>query len=406
MSITFVNSNTNEKTVIEDALGKNGKPLSIIEYAEKQLDTFDKTPFGEVDSLVLSQLAYVHMDCLVGAVEYDCPPTPIKSLFKAEYFSKLFGDVREGEKNRSLLTALRANPRFRDIGVNYYINILDSELEKQFCAMTFFLPDGNIYIAYRGTDSTFTGWKEDYNLLFGNFIPGHHSALHYVEVVAARTKGGIYIGGHSKGGHLALYGASFAPADIQSRIIRVYNHDGPGLPANILGGEGYNDISFLVDTTLPRSSLFGLIFSNGEYRVVKSSRLGIMQHDPFSWEISGSGFVWEEAIHKSSVKMVDAVYELIQTLSEEDRQTFKNTIFDIFSSSEADSFQELSEKIFKESDNLIKKLRSIDRQSAENMKTVISEIIKVLAKNILSLPLPYENGEYIKQKIKELIDRV
>ena len=194
----------------EISLPKKEDSISIIEYAQTQMKTFDMLPFGPVDSLVLSQLAYMHLGDIVPSVEYDNPPVRIADLYKAEFFDNILNDVRDAKSNKKLLDALCCSPRYRDIKINYFIDNIDEELEKQFCAMTFILPDGRIYVAFRGTDSTIVGWTEDFNMFFRSVIPGHISAVHYIQTVADRLAGPIYVGGHSKGGNLAVFGASFA----------------------------------------------------------------------------------------------------------------------------------------------------------------------------------------------------
>ena len=42
--------------------------------------------------------------------------------------------------------------------------------------MTFILPDGSSYVAFRGTDSTIVGWKEDFNMTFLNPVPAQEEA--------------------------------------------------------------------------------------------------------------------------------------------------------------------------------------------------------------------------------------
>ena len=112
----------------------------------------------------------------IFGVEYDGEAVRIADLYKAEYFDSIFDDVRDAKSNRKLLNAICCSPRYRDIKVNYYIDNVDAELEKQFSATTFILPDGTAYIAFRGTDSTIVGWKEDFNMSFQDSVPAQRGA--------------------------------------------------------------------------------------------------------------------------------------------------------------------------------------------------------------------------------------
>ncbi len=386
---------------------KKEEAISIIEYAQTQMETFESLPFNSVDSLMLSQLAYMHIGDIVPGVEYDIRPVRIADLYKAEFFENILYDVRDSKSNRKLLYAMCASPRYRDIKINYYIDNIDTQLEKQFCAMTFILPDGKIYIAFRGTDSTIVGWKEDFNMFFERVIPGHISAQHYVQTVAGRLEGDIYIGGHSKGGNLALYGASFADKAVQDRIITVFNHDGPGLSPEIQMMEGYTNLGDKVETTLPQASLFGLIFATDDYMVVKSDRMGIMQHDPFSWEISGSEFIYSVELKKSSNKLIFTLYDLMENLDRDDRETFIDTVFRVISAPGVESFTEWPMMAVKEIDTMAATLKNLDSQTEEQLKTVLIELAKSVGRNIFNLPeitLPDREGiiDFVTEKINNM----
>lgn len=393
-------------TLPEIPFAKKEESISIIEYAQTQMKTFDTLPFGPVDSLVLSQLAYMHLGDIVPSVEFDNPPVRIADLYKAEFFDSILDDVRDAKSNKKLLDALCCSPRYRDIRINYFVDNIDEEQEKQFCAMTFILPDNCIYVAFRGTDATIVGWKEDFNMFFRSVIPGHISAVHYLQTVAQRLGGQMYIGGHSKGGNLAVFGASFAGKEIQDRIIKVFNHDGPGLSVEIQGMDGFTNLNHITDTTVPKASLFGLIFSSDDFMVVKSDRMGIMQHDPFSWEISGDDFIYADGLKPNANKLVFTIYDLMKTLSREDRELFIDTVFKIIASPGVTSFTEWPVMAVKEFDTLIGTMKSIDEETADKLKNVLAEFVKTLGKNMLNLPDKEKIKEYIIEKISIKNDKV
>lgn len=379
---------------------KKEKTISIIEYVENEMATFAEKPFGVVDSTVLSQMTYMNLKNIVPGIG-DKKPVTIAQLYRAEMFGEYFEDILFPKQNRQLLNAACASPRFRDIKINYYIESTDEEAEKQFAAMTFFLPTGEIYVAYRGTDTTINGWKEDFNMFFLDTIPGQLSAARYLKWVSAHTEQKMYVGGHSKGGNLAMYSASFVNSEIQDRIIAVFNHDGPGLTKGAMAKPEFSDMTAKMNITLPRSSIIGLIFCHGNYTVVESKRIGIMQHDLFSWELTGDSFVYNKEVKPGGNKIVDSVYDLMETLSGEDRELFIDTVFEIINSAGASNFSEFPSMALKSRDKILRTMKNLDPATAEVMKTVITDFIKVSTRKAFRLP-ENEATEKINEAISKL----
>lgn len=157
--------------------------------------------------------------------------------------------------------------------ITNYINKIDSESEKQFSAITILMPDDTIYISFRGTDNTLIGWKEDFNMTFQTKVPSQLDAVQYVKQIAKKYKNLIRIGGHSKGGNLAVYAASFCSKTIQERIINVYNNDGPGFHEDVINNIEYKKMLPKVHTYVPQSSIIGrLLYHEENYTVVQSTR--------------------------------------------------------------------------------------------------------------------------------------
>ena len=101
--------------------------------------------------------------------------------------------------------------------------------ETQFAALTVELSPGELFLSFRGTDNTLVGWKEDFNMSFVCPVPAQRLALDYVTKIAYRESDRLILGGHSKGGNLALYAACSLPEEQWAMIRRVFLLDGPGL---------------------------------------------------------------------------------------------------------------------------------------------------------------------------------
>ena len=175
--------------------------INIKEYAQSEFRKFEESEFCEVDSLVLAQLSYMFFDKIVGSIDDKKRPVKIKDAYMLEHMPDMLNTVRLPEENKKLLCALSGNPRFRDIKMNWYVNEVDSNTEKQFSAVCFILDRKTAYVAFRGTDATFVGWKEDFNMAFMDKIPAQEQAVEYLNFVSKKLPRSLIIGGHSKGGN-------------------------------------------------------------------------------------------------------------------------------------------------------------------------------------------------------------
>lgn len=383
-----------------------GKTQSIIDYARTEFRTFDQLPLSAVDSLILSQLSYLHFDGAVGGVDGEKPTVYLSGLYHAELFDGMLQGVRDVPDNTALFCAVCASPRFRDLQLNYFVSRTNSTEQKQFSAVTFLFADGSAYIAFRGTDATVIGWKEDFNMSFLCPVPSQQAAADYLVQVAGKTNGHLRLGGHSKGGNLAIYSAAYAPELIQRRIDAIYNHDGPGFPDSVRQQGRFNRITPWIQTTLPRSSIIGMLFDNvGSYRVVQSTRMGLMQHDPFSWEIDGADFAYTERITDGARFMDQTLNGWMGSLSSAQLKLFVDTLFRIVEVTETDRVSQLPQILVRDASKIIDAVRGIDPQTRRCLQMVIAEFVKIAVKNVFLRPetevvmkeLPEDGTENILQ---------
>lgn len=317
---------------------------NIIDYARESKLAFSELPLHAVDSLVLSQLSYLNFGESFGTHGEAKNGIPLYELAKNVLGDTAFLRIRDGVSNRALVYALSTSPRFRGIRFTDYVNKLSAAEEKQFSAVTFLLPDGNVYVAFRGTDSTFVGWKEDFNMSFTCPVPAQEEAVRYLEQAALRHKGRIYVGGHSKGGNLASYAAIFCAASVFERIETVFSHDGPGFLESVLALPQYNAASAKIKKTVPESSVIGMLLQSQEsYEVVRSDRLFLMQHDPFSWLVQENDFLRVKAIKGSAQALNKTVHDWLGELSPQQRMLFVDVLFNALSATDAKTLREFME---------------------------------------------------------------
>lgn len=128
-------------------------------------------------------------------------------------------------KDIEMAVKLANSKRFGNMKLMYYVDKYDENIETQF-VITIIMEDNTAYIAYRGTDTSLVGWKEDFNMSFMDKVPAQVEALKYLEIVSSLINMPLHIGGHSKGGNLAVYSSLYIDKSVQDRIIKVYNNDG------------------------------------------------------------------------------------------------------------------------------------------------------------------------------------
>lgn len=200
---------------------------NIIDYIKEENKTFDERPLNQVDSLIFSTFVYINLDDVVPSLDERKKEIEIRDILRRENFNKMFKGTTLPETFEKFVYELAASPRFRNVKVKNFVNISDINAEKQFAAITFILNKEYSYIAFRGTDDTFNGWKEDFNMAFKYPVPSQEDALEYVEKVSKALTQKIYVGGHSKGGNLAVYTLVKSNEKLQKRIEYVFSHDGP-----------------------------------------------------------------------------------------------------------------------------------------------------------------------------------
>ncbi len=318
--------------------------MNIITYAETELNTFKEKAFCEIDSLVLSQMSYLFYDGIVPGFKGFSKNATFKDIYRAEYFQGILNLVRFPSENRRLFAALAASPRFRNVKLNYYVNDIDIHKEKQFSAITFVLDRKTAYIAFRGTDASIIGWKEDFNMAFLDEVPAQISAAEYVNKVAKLLHRKLIVGGHSKGGNLAVYAGAMCDVYAQNRIVSIFSHDGPGFKT-LAKTDRYQNIKSKIYKTVPKTAIIGMVMDgNEDYKIVKSTSTGIMQHDPFSWELDESGFVTEEKISTSATIMNNTLHNLLTSMSDKERENFVNALFQLIQAANVNTVYDL-EKI-------------------------------------------------------------
>lgn len=300
--------------------------------------------YSEIDFLIFSILSYTHLEEVEG--DFESPHSI------ATWASKI--DPLPGTTPQSLIYVSRVaipnlikqlsiSARFASVYAHHFVHIRDAVEMIQFCAVTFDLDDHTLFVSFRGTDETLTGWKEDMQMSYSEEVPAQRAASRYLSVILSLyPTHHVYIGGHSKGGNLALYSSLMITPEDKSRILGIYNFDGPGLSMAQLSSLNYHHIKDRIHTIVPKSSMIGVLLEQAsDYDVVDSDEVGPMQHDPFSWLIQGKTFIRENALKMSSLALKDEMRKFLSRQSPEERARFFDSLFAIIESSGATTLNDL-----------------------------------------------------------------
>ena len=350
----------------------------------------DYSPFNDVDSLILASLSYLTYLEETGLLRDLALTVPPVDKMQFSFVHEI----------RAMLSASAMTERFAGIGMRHPVAVTDQDRDMQFAAVTFDLPDGTHYVAFRGTDSTIVGWREDFNMAFESPVPAQSAAVKYLNEAAALTDGPLILGGHSKGGNLAVYAAAHADPMTQSRIRAVYSFDGPGLDDATMASEGYANIARRIRSFVPQHSVVGLLLTyHPEYTVVKSDGVGLLQHDSFTWQVLGTSFIPVTEVDVSSQLVDQTVHAWLSQVSPEKRRIFVNTIFDVLEASGANTVKELVRNIPSRLPAVLKALQQVDAETARMVLTLWGQFVTIGATNIIELVrqrLTPDNTEHIQ----------
>ncbi len=354
---------------------------NVCDYVRWRGDlTLEQSEFNEIDNLILARFSYFPFDKIIRENEI----ATIKELSRR--FSNQ--DVTKlpilWKDDVELFPLMGNSKRFGGMLATKYINKIDAEQEKQFSAITVLMPNDIIYVSYRGTDNTIVGWKEDFNMSFKSHIASQISAKQYLEEIAKEYPSSkIIIGGHSKGGNIAVYAATFASKEVKDRIINVYNNDGPGFCEDVIETAEYQKILSRVHTYIPQSSIIGRLMNHKEkYTIVESVQKGIMQHDLYSWQLLGKEFVTLKKLTNESEFIDKTIKDWLENVEPEKREQVIDAVFEILNTTEAQTMKELKANWFANAKTILGTYKNIDSDTKEMVWQTVNELLKVAKNNI------------------------
>lgn len=350
--------------------------MNFIDYIKTNGNsTFEEVPFNEVDNAILCQITYISFEKVININKRYT----LEELSK-RYFSKYSDeDIRKDKsliaKSPLVLREAGKVKRFRDVVMHHYKLSFSENYVRQFAAMQFDLNDGTTYVSFRGTDDSILGWKEDFQMAYKK-IEGFEQAKRYINSYCSFFKK-YRVGGHSKGGTLALYASLNAFSLKRKNIVEVYSNDGPGIKKEFIGND-IDKLSCKYIKIVPQNDIIGTIFDDDkDHYIVKSNALGFFQHDMFSWQVDGLCFVRCDSLDKGSIKLRKTINEYIEKVPRREVKKVSDSLFMFFKDANITKVSELID--FKDINvfNLFKSRNNID----ENTVKILFHIVTILVKS-------------------------
>lgn len=313
---------------------------TVIDYVRWMgTSTFEEKPFCDADALVLCDVIYFEI--------FDSDTSPGKTLREliqaapiedASIVKRLGGGLKE---HTAFIRAVSESCRFGEIRVKSYAETLDYEKSIQFAAAAFSYKGIFNFIAFRGTDDTIAGWREDFMIAFTK-TPAQEMALDFA---AANLIEGCanYIGGHSKGGNLALYAAAMLPDELQDRLDHVFDLDGPGFCEEVFDMKTLDKIQYKTTFIIPEFCVIGKLFEPDihDKKIVASSETTLMQHELLTWGINEKGLQTIPDNDHRAKKINRDISEWLENIPQADRQIFVNELFDALEEDGAKTISDL-----------------------------------------------------------------
>ena len=331
----------------------------------------ETSPWNEIDGLLIATISY--LDFNGGR---DPNGWMLEEMARIDLIRPGTSSAFPGRK--TAFEKMAACERFHSSRLHHAIALTDPEIGMQFSALCLDLADGTTCVAFRGTDNTVIGWREDFDMAYTTRVPAQEAAALYLVRAAALSKRPLRLVGHSKGGNLAVYAAAMAPAKVQKRIEGIWSYDGPGMNRETSQTEGFQRIKEKIHSYIPQTSIIGLLMDYYEpYTVVRSTASGISQHDPMSWGVYGPQFRTVKAVDKTAVVVRDTLHEWLQNSTPEQRAAFVDTLFSMVESTKATRISDLTSEKLRSILTMVGSRKEVDPETRKVFTRLVGQAVSL-----------------------------
>lgn len=378
----------------------------LIDYLEKVENlTFDQEPLNILDKVCINEIGYLTYEKWFTASDLK-KPINLHDFAEGKELNPDYSFMVTKERVE-LAEAMVRSRRFASLSLNNYRSVLDKEVEKQFAAMIFNLPELDYHqLVFRGTDDSVIGWKEDFQLTYSREIPAHRSAMTFLEEHLPNLSGRTTVSGHSKGGNLALYSAVQSSTALREKISELLLLDSPGLMKSLLEKPSYQELKAKMIVIRPQDSVVGvMLYWDRPAQLVAAEGIGFAQHNALTWEVdlTTNDFVYEDQPTELSQRLEETFQEWIETLPNQELKQVCDLVFDTILDSGIESLDDIGIQALPQLGQMLQEFGNLSDKQKKVLQDGFNQLLWIFWKsgnkksNLPKLELP----DFIK-KLSEL----
>ena len=355
--------------------------MNIFRYIDKYGNySFSEIEFNDVDNLIFSALIYVDLENYVSKNSFNKKTIECVGNEFFNSYNKKIKNITAVKNGIKVFRYIKDTKRYKDLLLYNYSYIGNDK--EQFSAVTIEINDNLIYVAYEGTDQLVSGWKEDFMMSYKFPVLSQKRAIKYLNNFIF-VKKRIILGGHSKGGNLAMVAGMYANIFVKNKIFNIYNNDGPGFREEQFISNRYKVMEKKLISIIPNYSIVGLLlWHNANYKVVKSFKKGIYAHNLANWVIEDNRLCYTELSGYSKL-IEQTVLKWLVKYDDSDKEIFVNELFLIFEKANVSNLLDIinNKKLIL---NIIRETKEVDKKIRDMIIDFIYLLLDLFKENATS----------------------
>ncbi len=351
--------------------------MNVINYIKKYKNlTFKDMKLTEIDKAIFAVLSYIRYDGLVSTNSFT--KRTIKEVGDEYFKSNTRKDMKKNiigiRSAISIFKEIKDTKRYGNLLL--YNDIYIGDESSQFSALCIEISPFLTYVSFEGTDELLSGWKEDCRMAYEFPVDAQSYAIKYLNKHFTLAPTNIIVGGHSKGGNLALVASMYCNRIVRHKIKEVYSYDGPGLRQKQIESLKYKKIKSKFKHIVPNNSIIGMFLRNdGDSIAVKTNTVPGFSHNILAWQVDDFNFK-ETVLNKNSLNFNKRFTFWLTKYTDSERKLFVDEVFKIFRQNNIVSLKDIMNNYMIVFD-IIKSTNSIDQV----VKDMARDLVNVLIKN-------------------------